>query len=254
MAYLTWIGDADLRRELQVILSAAKGAKQEAELDFEKNVIDPFAMIFEMYGFGISDFSDWKAQELGRKAQKSLANKFGTFHQGILGSIHGWEDLGTGSTVDLVNYEKKIIAEVKNKYNTTKGDYKSALYETLEGLITPKASKYHGFTAYYVEVIPKPKRGQPQNYDEEFTPSDNKKGASKPANPKIRVIDGQSFYKLATGESSALLDLFESLPKVLDSMCGDSPAMVRDTDPLSASALDHMEYYFQRAWKSSDGG
>lgn len=254
MPYVSWISDADLERELQVIMSAAKAAKRDAESKFEKNVIDPFALIFEMYGFGIDDFNDWKSRELDRQVQKSLSNKFGTFHQGILGSIDGWEDLGTGSTVDLVNYEKKVIAEVKNKYNTTKGDYKSALYETLEGLITPKASKYHGFTAYYVEIIPKPVRRQPQSFDKPFIPSDNKKGALKPANPKIRVIDGQSFYELATGESSALLDLFESVPKVLDSMYGNSPAMVRDTDPMSANALRHMKYYFQRAWKRSDNG
>ena len=66
MAYLTWIGDADLRRELQVILSVAKDVKQAAESDFEK-CNRPVCHDFGMYGFGISDVSEWKAQELGQK-------------------------------------------------------------------------------------------------------------------------------------------------------------------------------------------
>jgi len=48
----------------------------------------------------------------------------------------------------------KIIAEIKNKYNTTKGADKKTLYDNLELALL---NKYKGYTGYYVEIIPKGK-------------------------------------------------------------------------------------------------
>lgn len=94
----------------------------------------------------------WLKQEEARLVQKTLQNLVGNFHQEILGHMDGWTNLRTGSVVDLLNSEQKIIAEVKNKYNTTKGNHKKVIYDDLHSLIR---TEFPGYTGYYVEIIPK---------------------------------------------------------------------------------------------------
>lgn len=92
--------------------------------------------------------------------------------------------------------ENKIIAEIKNKYNTVSGGKLSDLYHTLDKLVMPKTSIYKGYTAYYVTIIPKSKT----RHNKPFTPPDKATGERCPENERIRVIDGASFYDLVTGE------------------------------------------------------
>ncbi|MDD4190987.1 MAG: Eco47II family restriction endonuclease [Mangrovibacterium sp.] len=120
MPYLKWISDSDLKNEVKQLLSIAKGAKGVAVKDFGKNVIDPFAALFEMSGFEI-EYDPWIKSENTRQAQKSLQNHIGDFHQNILGYSKGWTNMKVGNVIGLVSEENKTIAEVKNKYNTISG-------------------------------------------------------------------------------------------------------------------------------------
>ncbi|CAH8182079.1 Eco47II family restriction endonuclease [Vibrio aestuarianus] len=184
--------------------------REQAEKDFTKNVVDPFCSLFEAPAF--PDHEVWKSSELMRQTQKTIQNHVGTFHQKILGHVLGWADLGTGSVVDLVNEDLNIIAEVKNKYSTVTGGDLASKYYSLEGLISPKHSKFKGYTSYFVQIIPK----KPLRYDEPFTPSDKEKGESCASNELIRVIDGASFYSLVTGRDNALQELHSVLPDVIE--------------------------------------
>ena len=113
MAFLQFISDEELEKEVRHLLNVAKDAKAEKILEFDKNVIDPFSALFGMAGFKI-DYETWYESELARQSQKTLQNHVGTFHQNILGNAEGWENLETGNVIDLVNSKVKIIAEVKN--------------------------------------------------------------------------------------------------------------------------------------------
>jgi len=211
LSYLTYISDEDLIKIVHGVLDVGIKKKQSAEDDFTKNVIDPFGAIFETAAFNVNH-TTWKASELIRQSQKTLQNHIGDFHQKVLGCISGWEDLGTGSVVDLIHKDTKIIAEVKNKYSTVTGGKLAEQYYSLERLIMPKASAYKGYTSYFVNIIPK----KPERYDKSFEPSDKDKGAKCPENESIRIIDGASFYTLATGQETALEDLHQVLPKVIE--------------------------------------
>lgn len=235
MPYLNWISDQDLEFEVNKIMLAAATGINKATDEFNNNVIDPFSIIFEMSGFGISTVEQWELNEKARKAQKTLSNSFGTFHQSIIGKVANWTDLGIGNSADLENSASNIIAEVKNKYNTVKGSDLVDVYLHLESLVMPIASRFRNYTAYYVEIIPK----KPQMYDIPFTPSDRATGQRKPANPRIRKIDGKSFYALATGDPNALPDLYSVLPEVM-----------RNTNEVEFSdeEIELMNNYFQRAF------
>ena len=226
MPFLKWISDTDLKNEVGQLLSIAKDAKNDAVKEFGKNVIDPFAVLFEMSGFEI-DYVTWQKSETTRQAQKTLQNHVGDFHQNILGYSKGWTNKGVGNIVDLLSESNKIIAEIKNKYNTISGGKLSDLYYSLEKQVSPKSSIYKGYTAYYVAVIPK----KGERFNKPFTPSDKEKGEKCPLNEHIREIDGASFYSLVTGSESALEDLFDVLPKVIE-VCSEGKYQIEDKEKL----------------------
>ncbi len=225
MPRLSFISDEQLQSVVEDLLLIAKTGLQKAQTNFDRNVIDPFAAVFEMSGFEIKDIESWQTIERTRQAQKTLSNGVGMFHQKILGSVTGWEDLGVGKIVDNRSTSQKIIADIKNKHNTVKGSDLAKLYDGLAELVMPKTSTYFGYTAYYVTIIPK----QQKVFDVPFAPSDNKTGKKRQENPAIRAIDGRSFYALVTGVDNALEQLFDALPFVIKSVSSDHYAFTDKT-------------------------
>lgn len=206
MSYLPFISDQKLKNAVKDVVDCILETEQKQEEEMYKNVIDPFSAIFDgaVQGFSLEA---WLKKEKSRQVQKTVQNRIGYFHQEILGSIPGWTTLDEG--VDVCNQERKIIAELKNKYNTVKGSDKFGIYDYLLSCLSKP--EYQDFTAYYVEIIPLNRK----SYNRPFTPSNRESKTRKPANEKIRIISGQEFYKLATGEPRALSMLFDVLPGVI---------------------------------------
>lgn len=209
---LPFISNKNLYDHVGAVLKTAQQASNLAEEKLYSNVVDPFSALFDVLRQKIT-LADWMNQEKTRQIQKTMQNALGEFHQAVLGSMDGWEDLPVGHVIDVRNMGKKIIAEIKNKHNTTKGSDKKSIYDNLNSQL--KAG-YKGFTSYYVEIVPKGKKP----YDKPFTPSDNVTKKSRTNNEKIRVIDGKSFYALASGQKDALKMLYTTLPKVIADILG----------------------------------
>ena len=169
--------------------------------------------------------------------QKTLQNAIGTFHQNVIGSIDGWEDLGTGNIVDLRCQSKKILAEVKNKWNTTKGNHKVRVYDDIKKLLGQPKNK--GFKGYYVTILSKAKINAP------FTPSDNETGNRRPIDKNIVEVDGATFYDIATGEKDSLKKLYQTLPYVLGKILNNNEIEKYTREPmfniLSKKSLDLMD-------------
>jgi hypothetical protein len=231
MPLLNWISDVSLFKAVQKLLRATQAAKKKALIKISTNVMDPFSAIFQMAGFSMT-YDEWFKSEEARQAQKTMQNFVGEFHQEVLGYCSGWHDMGRGQIIDLVNSQKQIIAEVKNKHNTISGGSLYNLYAGLEELVMPKNSKYKGFTAYHVSVVPK----KPTRYDKQFTPANKTTGTKCAENDLIRTIDGASFYTIVTGDQNALRDLFSALPKVL------SQFNVQQVDIAKLQNLYQMAY------------
>lgn len=225
---LDFISEQKLEAAVGHLLRTAHTARVEASQKIGRNVIDPFAAMFQMAGFEL-DHKAWVQFELVRQAQKSLQNDIGEFHQKMLGSMEGWEDMHTGSIVDLVNHEKKIIAEVKNKYNTVSGGHLAEFHHALEAMVMPKSSRFRGYTAYFVTVIPR----NPERFDEPFTPSDRMRGENCAANELIRTADGASFYDIASGQPGTLKNLYTALPDIIN-RCASHGYELPDVDNLMA--------------------
>lgn len=196
-----------------------------------KNIIDPFSAVFEASYNKIS-LQQWIKTEQTRQIQKTLQNEIGTFHQKILGSVELWQDLKTGNVVDLINEKQKIIAEIKNKFNTTKGNHKVAIYDDFDSVIK---NKYKNYTAYYVAILSKKKINQP------FTPSDNKTKTRRPMNESIREIDGSSFYEMVTGDKDGLYKIYQTIPSILSEILNQDTSLITK-DPL-------FEELFKKAFR-----
>jgi len=240
MSYLSFIEDKELVSCVNYVLTGGLEAIENSQKKFYKNVIDPFASLFEAGVFDMSH-DHWVKSETFRQCQKTLQNRVGHFHQKILGSVSGFENLGEGEIIDLVNHDKKVIAEVKNKYNTVTGSKLSGQYSTLENLVNRKASKYKGYTAYFVNIIPK----KPSRYNDLFTPSDPDKGAKCAENEKIRIIDGASFYSMATGVDTSLNDLHDVLPEVIEHVLQEN----FDKKDFKIEDKEEFVKYFSKAFK-----
>ena len=223
MSMLPFISDKDLLREVRNILDVTQSAIEASDEQIYDNVIDPFSAVVDSMRQGIT-VTHWLKQERTRQIQKTMQNELGNFHQRILGSVDGWVDLGTGGVLDLKNENEKIIAEVKNKHNTTKGNHKREIYEDISTLIN---TTHKGYTGYYVEIIRKAKHP----FDKPFTPSDNRKKKRKPVNDKIRKIDGRCFYALATGYPDAIDLLYEALPYAITKLISKKPSHEITKDP-----------------------
>jgi hypothetical protein len=208
MNYLNWISDTKLVDGVTQMCVAINSGKRRAEEEMGRNVIDPFTTIFSAVAFG-GGAVEWRKRECGRQAEKTLTNALGMFHQTILASVDGWCDPGNSETFDLMNVEKKMIAEIKNKHNTVKASDEVNLYDKMFNAVAMKNSKYLEFTSFYVTVVPK----RIGIYD--FAPSDSKTRTTRSIHPLIKQVDGKTFYEIVTGSRTALHDLLNVLPRVI---------------------------------------
>ena len=189
-----------IRPHIQSIYKA-----QVREVDLYKNTLDCFSAAVDSVVQGIS-LDRWIVQERERQIQKTKQNAIGALHEAIMSSISGVERLkiGGGGLVDIRCCEKKILAEVKNKHNTTKGNHKKVIYDDLSTAL----EKHAGYTGYYVEILPK----NGKTYNTPFIPPDNNASSKRSKRNDVRRIDGKSFYALLTGNDHALEELYHHLP------------------------------------------
>ena len=97
------------------IVDVLQKSANSKEIQLYKNIVDPFSALFDASYQGIS-LSQWLELEKTRQIQKTFQNEIGSFHQQILGSIDGWEDLEKGNIVDIRNNKRKIIIFILKKF------------------------------------------------------------------------------------------------------------------------------------------
>lgn len=203
MPLLPFIPNDELVLYTKQVLDKVRLAYDGADAKLHSNVVDPFSALFDAMRQDIT-LEDWLNQERSRQVQKSLQNAVGDFHQNILGSIPGWENPGRGGGYDLINRERKILAEVKNKFNTMNSSSAESTYMKLARYVD---GDYKGYTGYVVFILPK----NTGDYDKTWSPNQT----TMPLRDDIRKADGESFYRLVTGYDDALEDLYDIMPHLI---------------------------------------
>ncbi len=188
---LAWISDEKLSDEIVFLQQRTRRAWEDAEERRTRNVIDPFLSLVIASVFSIQDPKELVNIQNAESALRGLSNALGNFHQQILGSVDGWENHDVG--YDLECRARRIVAEVKNKWNTMNA---SNRYQVETDLRTAVRQKSGNWTGYLVMVIHR----HPQRYQKPLSEGRN-----------LFEIDGASFYELVTGDPNASHDLLDKL-------------------------------------------
>lgn len=186
---LDWIDEQEFETALQTLTKQLDDARMKADQRRIKNVVDPFWTLFVASTFDVNNGTELRGLQQFEAAVRGMSNAVGRFHQTVLGSVDQWEDHDTG--YDLICRDRKIIAEVKNKWNTLNAPSKKQAVSNLSTVIYNMRGPW---TAYLVQIVPK----TPERYE-------------KPLDKNVIETDGASFYALVTGDANALHDLFDVL-------------------------------------------
>jgi Eco47II restriction endonuclease len=215
--YLSWLKDEDLFRAIRHVYNKYSSAlKQQSLRAFTRNIIDPFIFVFDMT-LTDKDSEDWIMEESARQLQKTLNNAVGEFHQIILGSCEGWEDLGVGddSHLDLKKSDGTVFAEIKNKYNTMNSSSEKSVFEKLD-----TKSKLSPFPdAYLVQIVRKSKK--PYNIIWNYKSN---------RNANVKKISGDLFYELVTGIPRSLEQIYYILPQAIKDFIAQETSSIEVTE------------------------
>ena len=169
--------------------------------EFTKNILDPIKLTFDTKVYR-QTIEDVLKGEVIRQLDKSNTNHIGYFHQNIFKYFgNGWDVPERG--YDVINTEKHIYVEIKNKHNTMNSSSSQKTYMRMLNTINTNKKA----VCLLVEVIAK------GSHDAIWKVSLDNESIS---NPQIRRVSMDKFYEMATGDSQAFKKLCQALPKIID--------------------------------------
>ena len=195
MPKLTWISDSDLDSAIASLTTSVQDIVNRASNPNRRNVTDPFGALLIASAFKVESKEHLEQLQQSEAGLRGITNPLGYFHQEVLGAVPGWDNHDAG--YDLESEDHRVLAEVKNKYNTMNASNRQQVVNDLDTAVRQKGA---GWSGYLVIILPR----RPQRSEERLS-------TRRP----VYEIDGASFYHKVTGDSNALHDLFEVLSNEL---------------------------------------
>lgn len=201
---LGFISDTDIYNHVKETV-----LRYSANIDlkkFNKNIVDPIKLTFDAKVYGRT-IEDVVAAECMRQMDKSNNNHIGYFHQNLFRYAgNGWTVPEQG--FDVVNEERHIYVEIKNKHNTMNSAASQKTYMKMQNKIVRDSRA----TCMLVETI--------------ATHSQNKTwivtvDKEQFNNENIRRVSMDKFYEIVFGDSLAFVKLCKILPSILDDVVLD---------------------------------
>lgn len=175
--------------------------------EFNSNLIDPIKLTFDAKVYG-KTFEEIIESECVRQIDKSNTNHIGYFHQNLFNYAgHGWSVPATG--FDVINQEKGIYVEMKNKHNTMNSSSAQATYMKMQNQLLKDGNS----TCMLVEAIAK----RSQNIVWEA-----KLNGVQYRHDRIRRVSMDKFYEIVFDDSEAFLKLCKALPLILDDVIAET--------------------------------
>lgn len=235
--YLDYISDEHLLVCIGNLHDAYIRAKEDiSKRKFYRNKVDTIKLTFDAK-FNDLDESTIIETEILRQIDKSINNSIGTFHEQILGGIHGFE-VGNLSGFDIKAEDNTLFADIKNKHNTMNSSAAESLFQKLARY----ADTHKEATCYWVQILAK------GSFREPWFGEINGKEYS---HTRVFKISGDQFYALLTGKENALFELYRILPEAIDDYLV-SKGQERSEDVNSAlkeisasSDADHRSLFHQ---------
>lgn len=218
--------------------------RYSASLDlkkFNKNIIDPIKLTFDAKVYGRT-MEEVVASECMRQMDKSNNNHIGYFHQNLFRYAgNGWTVPTEG--FDVVNEERHIFVEMKNKHNTMNSAASQKTYMKMQNKIVRDSRA----TCMLVETIAT--RSQNKTWivtvdKEQFN------------NENIRRVSMDKFYEIVFEDASAFARLCKALPDILDDVIAN---MSRENNnntvfaELAAISPDIVKSLYLLAFQTYEG-
>lgn len=209
--------------------------------EFNKNIVDPIKLTFDakVYRRTLKEVVD---SECIRQMDKSNNNHIGYFHQNLFRYAgNGWSVPAVG--FDVVNEEKHIFVEMKNKHNTMNSAAAQKTYMKMQNKIIRDSKA----TCMLVEVI------ATRSQDKTWVATVDKERFE---NEHIRRVSMDKFYEIVFGDPLAFAKLCKALPSILDDVIkelGDSTNQNTVFTELAAISPDIMKSLYLLAFKTYDG-
>lgn len=209
--------------------------------EFNKNIIDPIKLTFDSKIYGKS-MKEIVTSECIRQMDKANNNHIGYFHQNL------FKYAGNGWTVpvegfDVVNEEKHIFAEMKNKHNTMNSASSQKTYMKMQHKIVRDSKA----TCMLVEIIAKKSQNKTWIVSVDKEQFDNE---------KIRRVSIDKFYEIVFNDSQAFVKLCKALPNILDDVIeniGSNKAKNSVFKELEKISPDIFKSLYLLAFKSYEG-
>ena len=219
---LTWIDQDKLFQVTQQRLSRSLGITGK---DRTPLPTDPFIFAAQAKAARVP-YDEIETLERTRVLNKTISDAIGTWHQSVLSLADNWQSMGTtGGVLDIrtvdgyrhPKWDKPVVAEVKNRFNTIKASDEKRVWDDID-----KTARSMGAIGYLIQIVPQ----KPQRYDEPWSPSGRK------AREHVRHCDGVTGYELVFGYAQALPELLRAFPHIIDDVLEEAglPASIPDDD------------------------
>lgn len=209
---LGFISDTDIFNHVRN--TAMKYRRSINLKEFNKNIIDPVKLTFDAKIYG-QTMEDTIRAECIRQIDKSNNNCIGYFHQHLFKYAGmGWTvpDNGKQGGFDIVNSDRHIYVEMKNKHNTMNSASSSDTYLKMQD----KILRDDKATCMLVEVIAA--HSQNTAWEVSITKNGFKE---KFSHERIRRISIDKFYDIVFGDRTAFFKLCKALPAILDDVVSE---------------------------------
>ncbi len=208
---------------------------------FNKNIIDPIKLTFDAKVYGRT-MEEVIASECMRQMDKSNNNHIGYFHQNIFRYAgNGWIVPTEG--FDVVNEERHIFVEMKNKHNTMNSAASQKTYMKMQNKIVRDSRA----TCMLVETIAT--RSQNKTWvvtvDKEQFKNEN-----------IRRVSMDKFYEIVFEDSLAFVKLCKTLPDILDDVIANMDSGINKNtvfEELIAISPNIVKSLYLLAFKTYEG-
>ncbi len=236
---LGFISDKDIFNHVQE--TVLKYSTQIDLKEFNKNIVDPIKLTFDSKVYGRS-FEEVVADECIRQMDKHNNNHVGYFHQNIFKYAgNGWEVPKEG--FDVINKDKHIFVEMKNKHNTMNSSASQKTYMKMQEKILRDSKA----TCMLVEAIASKSQNKTWIVSVDKEQFDNE---------HIRRVSMDKFYEIVFGDSNAFMKLCKVLPEILDDVLKRMPEQQHSNtvfEELKAISPNISKSLYMLAFKTYDG-
>ena len=209
--------------------------------DFNKNIIDPIKLTFDSKVYGL-DIKEIIENECIRQIDKSNGTYIGYFHQNIFKYLgKNWVVPKQG--FDIINENKNIFVELKNKHNTMNSSSSQKIYTKMQNTLLRNDKA----TCMLVEVIARNSQNITWNISLD---------GEKMSHERIRRVSIDKFYEIVTGEKNAFHELCKILPIVLDDVVKETKQGKIDNSvfvELSKESKDILTGLYFLSFKTYEG-